>query len=87
MKTAGLSEIFGISIDQTISRTLITSLTTFLTAIILFALGGDAIQGFIFALLLGIFFGTYSSIFVASPIAHDLINATGGLVRKKKIQK
>lgn len=87
MKTAALGEIFGISIDQTISRTLITSLTTFLTAMILFLLGGDAIQGFIFALLLGIFFGTYSSIFVASPIAHDLIAATGGLKRNKKVQK
>ena len=87
MKTVGLSEIFGISIDQTISRTLITSLTTFLTAGILFLMGGDAIQGFIFALLLGIFFGTYSSIFVASPLAHDLIKATGGLQRKKQVAK
>lgn len=78
MKTSSLSSVFNISINQTISRTLVTSVTTLLTILVLFFLGGDTIKGFMFALLVGIIFGTYSSIFVASPIAHDLINRGGG---------
>ena len=73
MKSVKISDIYNVSIDQTISRTLITSLTTFLTALILFIWGGDSIRGFIFGIMLGIIVGTYSSIFVASPIALDLI--------------
>lgn len=74
MKSSKLSDIYNISIDQTISRTLITSVTTFLTVLILFLFGGDVIRGFSFALMIGIIVGTYSSIFVASPISLDLIN-------------
>lgn len=73
MKASKLSDIYNISIDQTISRTLITSFTTFLTVLILFIFGGDVIKGFMFAILIGIIVGTYSSIFVASPISLDLI--------------
>jgi SecD/SecF fusion protein len=73
MKSSKLDDIYNISIDQTISRTLITSVTTLLTAIILFTFGGDVIRGFIFAIIIGIIVGTYSSIFVASPISLDLI--------------
>ncbi|MFK7920652.1 MAG: protein translocase subunit SecDF [Bacteroidia bacterium] len=73
MKSVKISDVYNISIDQTISRTLITSVTTFLTALILFMFGGDSIKGFIFGIMLGIIVGTYSSIFVASPIALDLI--------------
>ncbi|MEL7532456.1 MAG: protein translocase subunit SecDF [Bacteroidota bacterium] len=73
MKSVKISDVYNISIDQTISRTLITSLTTFLTALILFIFGGDSIKGFIFGIMLGIIVGTYSSIFVASPIALDMI--------------
>ncbi|MEL7341968.1 MAG: protein translocase subunit SecF, partial [Bacteroidota bacterium] len=65
MKSVKISDVYNISIDQTISRTLITSLTTFLTALILFLFGGDGIRGFIFGIMLGIVVGTYSSIFVA----------------------
>ena len=73
MKSLALSVIYNNSIDQTISRTLITSLTTFVTALILFLFGGDVIRGFVFAIMIGISVGTYSSIFVASPIALDTI--------------
>ncbi|MCL4137432.1 UNVERIFIED_CONTAM: hypothetical protein GTU68_064373 [Idotea baltica] len=76
MKASKLSNIYNISIDQTISRTLITSVTTFMTAFILFMFGGDVIKGFVFAIMIGIIVGTYSSIFVASPISLDLINRT-----------
>ena len=74
MKSIPLPDVYNISIDQTISRTLITSVTTLLTALILFSLGGDAIRGFTFAIILGVIVGTYSSVFVASPISLDLIS-------------
>ncbi|MEC9094423.1 MAG: protein translocase subunit SecD [Planctomycetota bacterium] len=56
------------SINQTLSRTILTSLTTFIVVVILYGAGGDAIHGFAFALVVGVIVGTYSSIFVASPI-------------------
>jgi len=67
-----VDEIMNKSINSTFSRTLITSLTTFFVVLVLFLFGGSSIKGFAFALLLGIIVGTYSSIFVASPIVRDL---------------
>ncbi len=66
------------SINQTLSRTIMTVVTVFLVALILFIFGGTPIRGFSFALILGLLIGTYSSIFVAAPIMVDLMN------RKKK---
>lgn len=60
------------AINKTLNRTVITSSTVLLVLLILFIFGGDAIRGFSFALLLGIAFGTYSSIFVATPVVIDL---------------
>lgn len=60
------------SVNQTLSRTLMTSFTTLLVVLALFFLGGEVIHGFAFALLVGIGVGTYSSIFVASPIMLQL---------------
>jgi len=79
MKSSKLETVYNTSIDQTISRTLITSVTTFLTVLILYIFGGDVIRGFTFAILIGIIVGTYSSIFVASPISLDMINRSGGI--------
>jgi preprotein translocase subunit SecF len=62
------SEIVNASINQTLSRTILTSGLTFLTAISLYIFGGQVLNGFSFALVVGIIVGTYSSIFVASPI-------------------
>jgi SecD/SecF fusion protein len=73
MKSKNLSDIFTIAINQTLSRTSITSLTTILTALILIIFGGEVIRGFMFAILIGITFGTYSSVFVASAISFDLL--------------
>lgn len=78
MKTSKLATIYNTSIDQTISRTLITSFTTVLSALILFLFGGDGISGFMFAILIGVIIGTYSSIFVASPISLDLLERSEG---------
>ena len=61
-------EIVNTSINQTLSRTLLTSLTTLLSVILLYVLGGDGIHGFAFALVVGVLVGTYSSIFVATPM-------------------
>ncbi len=66
-----LKAVFNESLNNTISRTLITSLTTLIVVIILFLFGGAVLKGFSFALLIGIIIGTYSSIFIATPIALD----------------
>ena len=67
MKSA-IHTVFNTSINEVLSRTIITSLTTFLATAALFFLGGEVIHDFAFALLVGIIVGTYSSVFVASPI-------------------
>jgi preprotein translocase SecF subunit len=60
--------IFNRSINQTLSRTILTSFTTFIVVVILFFFGGEVIHTFSFALVIGIIVGTYSSIFIASPV-------------------
>ena len=66
--------LLDISINKTLSRTLITSFTTLLVVVILLVFGGEILRGFSFALLVGIFFGTYSSIFIATPIVFETRN-------------
>jgi len=63
-----LESLINISVNQTLSRTVLTSGLTFLTAVSLFLFGGEVLNGFSLALVLGIAVGTYSSVFVASPI-------------------
>jgi len=60
-------EIANLSLNQTLSRTVVTSLTTLIVVCILYFLGGEVIKYFAFALIIGVFVGTYSSIFIASP--------------------
>ncbi len=67
-KKKPLSEVLNISINETLSRTLMTSVTTLLALISLYVLGGDVIRGFVFAMIWGVIVGTYSSVFVASTI-------------------
>ena len=62
------NEITDISVNETLSRTIITSLTTLLALFSIFILGGEILKGFSFAMILGVVIGTYSSIFVASPV-------------------
>jgi preprotein translocase subunit SecF len=62
------SEIADLSVNETLSRTVITSLTTLLALFSIFILGGEILKGFSFAMILGVIIGTYSSIFVASPV-------------------
>jgi preprotein translocase subunit SecF len=63
-----LQEVMDQSINETLSRTVMTSVTTLLALIALFVLGGDVIRGFIFAMIWGVVVGTYSSVFVASAL-------------------
>ena len=63
-----ISEIANLSINETLARTIITSITTLLALFSIFILGGEILRGFSLAMILGVFIGTYSSIFVASPI-------------------
>ena len=65
-------EVFNISLNQTLSRTLMTSFTTLLVLIALFLLGGEIIHGFSMALIFGVLVGTYSSIYIASPVTLTL---------------
>jgi SecD/SecF fusion protein len=71
-KGSEMKAVFNESLNSTISRTLITSVTTLIVVVILFLFGGAVLKGFSFALLIGILVGTYSSIFIATPIVVDL---------------
>jgi SecD/SecF fusion protein len=86
------------AINDTLSRTIMTSLTVFLTILILFLVGGEVTRGFAFAMLIGVVTGTYSSIFVAAPILVDMGGkrslggesepvATAETTRKKELAK
>jgi preprotein translocase SecF subunit len=67
-KQMPLREVLNLSINETLSRTMMTSVTTLIALIALLVLGGDVIRGFVFAMTWGVIVGTYSSIFVASMI-------------------
>ena len=69
MRKATPEQVINISLNQTLSRTLMTSITTLLVLVALFVFGGETIHGFATALIFGVVVGTYSSIYVASPIA------------------
>ncbi|SDX50679.1 protein translocase subunit SecF [Roseicitreum antarcticum] len=67
-KKRPLKEVLNLSINETLSRTMMTSVTTLVALIALFILGGDVIRGFVFAMIWGVLVGTYSSVYVASAV-------------------
>ncbi len=69
----GYKELFNSSLNTTLSRTVNTSFSTLLVLLCIFILGGDSIRSFSFAMILGVIFGTFSSLFVASPIAYFIL--------------
>ncbi|NLZ74083.1 MAG: protein translocase subunit SecF, partial [Bacteroidales bacterium] len=69
----GYKELFNSSLNTTLSRTVNTSFSTLLVLLCIFILGGDSIRSFSFAMILGVIFGTFSSLFVASPIAYLIL--------------
>lgn len=68
LRQMSLGQIMNQSINETLSRTVITSLTVFLTILVLFIFGGPVLRGFSFAMLVGVITGTYSSVFIAAPV-------------------
>jgi SecD/SecF fusion protein len=66
-------EIFNSALNSTLSRTFSTSLSTFVVLLTIFIFGGDVIRGFVFALMIGVVVGTYSSLFIATPVVYDTI--------------
>ncbi len=78
-----INQISNLSVNETLSRTLITSVTTLLALFSIFILGGEILKGFSFAMILGVFIGTYSSIFVASPVLKYL-NVSYKTLEKKE---
>jgi len=86
IKNPDLGHIIDESVSRTLSRTTLTSLTTFFVVLTLYLFGGEIINGFSFTLLVGIVVGTYSSIFVASPILMWLGFSVSGF-REKEAEK
>jgi SecD/SecF fusion protein len=81
-KHATLKELFDHAMNSTLSRTIMTSFYTFTTMVIIFIFGGESVRGFSFAMILGILVGTYSSIFIAAPVAYHLLK--GNLEEARK---
>ena len=79
------NEIANISVNETLSRTIITSLTTLLALGSIFILGGEILRGFSFAMILGVLIGTYSSIFVASPVLNYFKVTQKTLLKEEKL--
>lgn len=75
------------ALNNTLSRTFSTSMSTFVVLLAIFIFGGETIQGFVFALLMGVIVGTYSSLFIASPIAYDIQLAQARRAEKKAAKK
>ncbi|MCU4176342.1 protein translocase subunit SecDF [Carboxylicivirga sp. N1Y90] len=67
-------DVVDAALNSTVSRTVNTSLTTFIVLLVIFLFGGEAIRGFVFALMIGIVVGTYSSLFIATPVSHFFLN-------------
>ncbi len=82
-KKKGVHELINGALISTLSRTINTSLTTFCVLLIIFIFGGEVIRGFMFALMVGVVVGTYSSLFVASPIMLDTIKKKEEKVNRK----
>lgn len=69
----GLKETMNAAVNSTLARTINTSITTLMVLIVIFIFGGEVIRGFIFAMMIGIAVGTYSSLFVATPLTYDML--------------
>ena len=73
-KSQGKSEVINASINSTLGRTIITSFITFMVMTIMFVFGGSSIKGFTFGIMIGIAIGTYSSVFIAGAVVHDMVS-------------
>ena len=75
------AKIINIAINQTLSRTIMTSVTVIVVILVLFLFGGAALKGFSLALLIGVIMGSYSTIFIASPIVLDLFKKDKSIIK------
>ena len=82
-KKKSIFEVINLSTNQSLSRTLNTSFTTFIPVIILFLFGGTVLRGFSVALLIGVIVGTYSSMYISNPILYAWASKVGGTKRSK----
>tara|TARA_R100001369_G_scaffold21881_6_gene39818 strand:- start:25240 stop:28224 length:2985 start_codon:yes stop_codon:yes gene_type:complete len=80
-----LGKVVNSALNSTLGRTLNTSLTTLLVLLAIFIFGGESLRGFMFAMIVGIIVGTYSSLFIATPIMFDSVKRKGSLEEKKKV--
>ena len=78
-----LAETLNEALNKTLSRTIMTSVTTLIVVVVLLAFGGEALRGFSFALLVGVLIGTYSSIFIATPV---ILDTSGNKKSKKSVE-
>ena len=76
-------ENINAALNNTLSRTFSTSMSTFVVLLAIFVFGGETIRGFVFALLMGVIVGTYSSVFIASPISYEIQQAIARRKAKK----
>lgn len=83
---ANSSDVINGALNSTLSRTVNTSLTTFLVLLVIFLFGGESIMGMTFALMIGVIVGTYSSLCIATPSVVDLSNGFNSLQKKDKIK-
>ncbi|MGY0391914.1 protein translocase subunit SecDF [Bizionia sp. KMM 8389] len=84
------NKVINVSLSSTLSRTLNTSLTTLVVLLAIFIFGGDSIRGFMFALIVGVVVGTYSSLFIATPLMYDAVkkgNAADALKDKETVEE
>lgn len=84
-KSLTLESLFNDSISSTLGRTFNTAFATFLVVLAIFIVGGENLRGFMFALLIGVGFGTYSTWFIASAVTYDLLKKKGGEEATKKL--
>ncbi len=76
----------NLALNSTLSRTLNTSLTTLIVLLAIFIFGGESLQGFMFAMIVGVIVGTYSSVFIATPVMFDTLNSSTRIGAAKKVK-
>lgn len=82
-----MDKLINMAVSSTVSRTINTSLTTLVVLVAIFIFGGDSIRGFMFALIIGVIVGTYSSVFIATPVMFDSVKKKGiDLTDKKAVE-
>ncbi|MDB4258974.1 hypothetical protein N9830_00960 [Akkermansiaceae bacterium] len=82
-KRGSIVDVMNLAINATLSRTILTSVTTFMAVLVLYIFGGAALKDFSFAIMIGVVIGTYSSIFVATPVVYLWSKARGSNLRRE----